>query len=290
MLVCFLFVISRICSTSALLSFSCRPRTTPQSFRASRKLFCAKTEQQLLNEDSSWDALDRLLRKQEPSNERTAFDEVISGRGNAHVNAHIRLFDAPENFKPEITLYRDAWCPYCERVWLLLEEKRVPYNVVTVPMSCYGDKPTEFFQLSPSGNIPVALIQGRVVLESKDIMMDIERTFTEGYRRLLPHEDDVAGAARVVSLLALERRTFNAWLLWINCVATVPFKKDMDERLLEIDTELAKATDGGPFFFGAEPSLVDCVFAPFLERMAASLPYYKGFLARCERYPNLLRW
>ena len=120
--------------------------------------------------------------------------------------------------------------------------------------------------------------------------MDIEKAFTDGYRRLLPNEDDIAGNERVTTLLALERRTFNAWLLWINCVATVPFKKDMDERLLEIDTELAKAADSGPFFFGAEPSLVDCVFAPFLERMAASLPYYKGVAARSERYPNLLRW
>ena len=282
-LVCFLFVIG---STSALLS-SPRSRTNnAQGFSAS------KLSYETMSKDISWDTLDSLLRKQEPSIERTAFDVVTSGRGNANVNARIRLFDAPENFKPEITLYRDAsaWCPYCERVWLLLEEKRVPYNVVTVPMSCYGDKPTEFFQLSPSGNIPVAMIQGRVILESKDIMMDIEKTFTDGYRRLLPKGDDVAGEARVASLLALERRTFNAWLLWINCVATVPFKKDMDERLLEIDTELAKATDGGPFFFGAEPSLVDCVFAPFLERMAASLPYYKGFAARGERYPNLLRW
>jgi len=282
-----LYFLSNINHASALHT-SRYPRIA-QRFKTSRR-FCTTSAHQLLHNDNSWDALDSLLRKQEPSAERIAFDVVTSGRGNAHVNARIRLFDAPENFEPSITLYRDsaAWCPYCERVWLFLEEKRIPYNVVTVPMSCYGDKPTEFLQLSPRGNIPVAMIQDRVVLESKDIMMDIEKTFTNGCRRLLPQEDDVAGTARVTSLLALERRTFNAWLLWINCVATVPFKKDMDERLLEIDTELANA--GGPFFFGTEPSLVDCVFAPFLERMAASLPYYKGFVARGERYPNLLRW
>ena len=35
---------------------------------------------------------------------------------------------------------------------------------------------------------------------------------------------------------------------------------------------------------GSELSMVDIMFAPFLERMAASLPYYKGFLVRDKRY------
>ena len=36
-----------------------------------------------------------------------------------------------EGFQPEVTLYRDTagWCPYCQKVWLLLEEKQIPYKV-----------------------------------------------------------------------------------------------------------------------------------------------------------------
>lgn len=41
---------------------------------------------------------------------------------------------------------------------------------------------------------------------------------------------------------------------------------------------------------GSELALVDIMFAPFLERMAASLPYYKGFVVRTDRFPCLLRW
>ena len=30
-----------------------------------------------------------------------------------------------------VTLFRDhhAWCPYCQKVWLFLEEKQIPYKV-----------------------------------------------------------------------------------------------------------------------------------------------------------------
>ena len=62
----------------------------------------------------------------------------------------------------------------------------------------------------------------------------------------------------------------------------------MDSLLKEVDRELSLTE--GPYFLGMELSLVDIMFVPFLERMAASLPYYKGFESRSERYPHLLKW
>ena len=37
-----------------------------------------------------------------------------------------------------MTLFRDnhAWCPYCQKVWLWLEEKQVPYKIAKVTMFC----------------------------------------------------------------------------------------------------------------------------------------------------------
>lgn len=47
--------------------------------------------------------------------------------------------------------------------------------------------------------------------------------------------------------------------------------------------ESALDGEGGPFFLGKELSLVDIVFAPFLERIVASIPYYKGEQLRGSR-------
>ena len=46
----------------------------------------------------------------------------------------------------------------------------------------------------------------------------------------------------------------------------------------------------GPFFLESF-SVVDCLFAPFLERMSASLFYYKGFTVRdSSRFPGVCAW
>ena len=65
--------------------------------------------------------------------------------GAASAQANLRLFGHHEK-DVRVTLFRDhhAWCPYCQKVWLWLEERRVPYRVRKVTMFCYGEKETWF--------------------------------------------------------------------------------------------------------------------------------------------------
>ena len=92
----------------------------------------------------SWAELARLAGAQTP-----ALDPVL---GPTNSQATLRLFGQPEE-SVGLTLYRDhhAWCPYCQKVWLWLEERQVPYRVKKVTMFCYGNKEPWYRDICPSG-------------------------------------------------------------------------------------------------------------------------------------------
>ena len=59
----------------------------------------------------------------------------VNGINNSYAN--LRLFGHREN-DVLVTLYRDrhSWCPYCQKIWLWLEYKRIPYRVKKINMFC----------------------------------------------------------------------------------------------------------------------------------------------------------
>lgn len=215
-----------------------------------------------------------------------------------------RLPDATERiFEPDtapaLVLYRDnsAWCPYCERVWLQLEEKRVSYAVRKINMRCYGPKPEWFTRMVPSGLLPVVELDGRVVTESLDIMMLLERRFPD--RAPLLPSAATPEAAAVDEFLRLERALVGTWLASLRGgsgwgglgggSSDAAFQSALDK----VDAALRRFP-AGPYFLGARFSLLDAVYAPFLERIAAGTPYWQGFPVRggsgSARWPALGKW
>lgn len=238
----------------------------------------------------SWQDIRGTLEEDMTPNEREFRSNLEYGYGDGSPLHKLRLYSP--NTKPEddvaVTFYRDSasWCPYCQKVWIALEEKRIPYRVEKINMRCYGDKPREFLRLQPSGNIPVARIHGKVYGQSNDILYALEEDFPK-HKSLRP---PVEQQARAQSLLRLERELFSAWMHWLTGSASS--KATFLEVLNRVEQELQKR---GPFFLGDEITLVDVMFAPFLERMAASLCYYKGFVLRVPQgsatnFPGVNRW
>merc|ERR1711997_358862 len=99
--------------------------------------------------------------------------------------ARLRLFGQPES-SVRVTLYRDhhAWCPYCQKVWLWLEEKRVPYKVKKVTMFCYGEKESWYKKICPSGMLPALELDGKLITESDYILAALEMQFGPLYAKL----------------------------------------------------------------------------------------------------------
>lgn len=249
----------------------------------------------------SWDEIGAMLPDAERSLERIR----ASGRGPTDVAADLRLFDAAEGEQTRVVLWRDqsAWCPYCHKVMLQLEEKRVPYAVRRSPMKCYAggelQKPAEFLALNKAGTLPAALIDGEPYLDSASILLAVESRFPE-YPSLMPRTEAARRAYDTAS--TLERTFSNAWLVWLTTPPWLPGEarraKDFTDSLDAIETHLQSMSRGsgsgdeaGPYLLGATFSLADVNLAPFMERAAASVPFYRGLLVRTGgRWPSLERW
>merc|ERR1712176_622115 len=182
-----------------------------------------------------------------------------------------------------VTLYRDnhAWCPYCQKIWLWLEEKKVPYRIEKVTMFCYGEKEAWYKQKVPSGMLPALELDGRLYTESDVILSELEDVFGPLYKGMT----DPA----VVPLRRLESVLFGAWCNWL-CRQHWPAFQEKSaqkefERAVAMVEEALALTPGD--FFLEKPSTADVVFTPYIERMSASLFYYKGYVLRCpEKNPN----
>jgi len=195
----------------------------------------------------------------------------------------LRLFGAPDTTKPEVTLFRDnhAWCPYCQKIWMFLEEKKIPYQIRKVTMFCYGKKESWYTDIVPRGMLPALELKGKIITESDDILMELEKC----YGPLGPH------LRQVQEHRILERNLFRAWCQWLCYPARSPKEEGkgrlmFEQPLTEVDKALGMTP--GPYFL-EEFSIVDCIFIPYLERMVASLYYYKAYDIKANA-PNVARW
>mmetsp|Transcript_29362 Transcript_29362/g.90780 ORF Transcript_29362/g.90780 Transcript_29362/m.90780 type:complete len:408 (-) Transcript_29362:59-1282(-) len=208
--------------------------------------------------------------------------------GACSAQSRLRLFGRSES-DVRVVLYRDhhAWCPYCQKVWLWLELSKVPYRVEKVTMFCYGEKERWYKKLCPSGMLPALTLDGSLITESDVVLERLEAAFS-------PLGGKAMRARDVVPLRRLERHLFGAWCEWL----CRPARSEADERRARSQFEAAAdavedalAATPGPFFLGNEISTGDVVFVPYVERMSASLFYYKGFQLRdATARPRLCAW
>jgi glutathione S-transferase len=206
----------------------------------------------------------------------------INGQTNSQ--ATLRLFDRSES-EARVTLYRDnhAWCPYCQKIWLWLEEKQIPYRIEKVTMFCYGEKESWYKRIVPSGMLPALKLDDRIITESDDILIALERAFGVLNQGMTDPQ--------VLPLRQLERLLFRAWCNWLCRPAnSVREEQHNREQFLKTVITIEQALASTPSdYFLAEFGTVDVIFTPYVERMNASLYYYKGYSLR-EENPRFGAW
>ena len=229
----------------------------------------------------SWEELSRLSPKEL---------DRIDGPTNSY--SLLRLFGSPKE-SVRVTLYRDhhAWCPYCQKVWLWLEWKRVPYRIKKVTMRCYGQKEDWYLRKVPSGMLPALELDNRLITESDEILLALEKTFGPLGSPL--------ESPRSLMYRRLERKLFQAWCIWLCKPSLTNYqdhrrKNQFQEVARQFEKELLTNSDAwldpvNKNTSNCIPGSCDVIFIPYLERMNASLAYYKGFNLRKE-HPAINTW
>tara|TARA_Y100000589_G_scaffold319658_1_gene348507 strand:+ start:278 stop:1507 length:1230 start_codon:yes stop_codon:yes gene_type:complete len=219
-------------------------------------------------------------------------EEIDKVNGETNSYTDLRLFGHDEK-DAKLIFYRDrhAWCPYCQKIWLWLEQKKIPYRVKKINMYCYGKKENWFLNKVGSGKLPAIELDGQVVTESDDILYFLERVY------------GVLGSSissqKLLNPRKIERNIFRAWCEWL-CRDNYIFsnkssrKKNLYMNLKMLEDLLSNSKTGfidpnlessGEINMGTG----DIVFIPYIERLNASLCYYKGFSLR-EEFPLINNW
>jgi len=229
----------------------------------------------------SWEELSKLS--------IVEFDRI---NGDTNSYSEIRLFNYSEK-ETELTLYRDrhAWCPYCQKIWLWLELKRIPYKIKKINMFCYGKKEDWYLQKVNSGKLPAIEFKGQIVTESDSIIDFLEKEYGSLGSPIF--------STKLKEIRIIEREIFRHWCEWL-CRENIIFKNNSSKKaklkqsLKKLEDQIANSSTGfldpiGDNANNIKPGTGDIIFIPYLERLNASLCYYKGFSLR-EEFPNINKW
>ena len=166
-----------------------------------------------------------------------------------------------------------------------MRAKDVEFEVTFINL---WDKPDWFLKISPHGKVPVLKVDEEILFESNAIAEFLDETLSP---RLHPED-------------AIERARNRAWTDFVpafssalNGIYYTKTREEMEEGLakapkaverLEEALTRQRGRNNGPYFNGPELSLVDCAYAPFLQRFLIAEGYLKTGLL--DGFPLVKAW
>ncbi|MCH8055697.1 MAG: glutathione S-transferase family protein [Deltaproteobacteria bacterium] len=196
-----------------------------------------------------------------------------------------------------IKLYDFSSSPNCQRVKVVLEEKKLPYETVPIDLKKGEQKKSDFLKLNPHGKVPVMIDGTAILYESCIINEYLEEKYPES--PLMPR--DPAKRARIRILIDFGISQLNPPYQKIrqelmknekerNQETIETSKKELQNLLQRLDREI-----GDRPFLAGELSLLDAALIPRFLRMegmgvlpAPSLPKLGGWLQRMKDRPSVI--
>lgn len=183
----------------------------------------------------------------------------------------------------QIKLFSARACPFAHRTRLVLAHKQLPFELVEIDLK---NKPTWFdAKVSGYGKVPAIEHAGHQLWESAVVNEYLDEVFPEP--ALLPDDPAQRAHARIYIDYA-NTRFVNSFGKLLRLPADGDEKAARSELSEALSFIEAKLSADGPYFLGAQPSLVDFAFYPWFERWPA-LEQLRNFPLPTE-LTRLARW
>ncbi|XP_069700911.1 pyrimidodiazepine synthase-like [Periplaneta americana] len=192
----------------------------------------------------------------------------------------------PPFTKGKLRLYSMRFCPYAERIHLVLDAKHIPHDVVNINLM---QKPDWFLERNPLGKVPaIETEDGRCLYESLIVADYLDEQFPDSPL----HSGDPAQKAQ--DRICLELFSKVTQLVF----RTIMDADNREQHFSDLQTELDRfekelSSRGTPFFAGSGgPGMLDYMLWPWFERVAALgvLADQKLSLPNKEKHAKLVQW
>ncbi|KPI44254.1 Glutathione S-transferase omega-1 [Cyphellophora attinorum] len=190
---------------------------------------------------------------------------------------------AHENAQAEHVLYSGWFCPFVQRAWIVLEEKKIPYRYKEI--NPYHKEPS-FLALNPRGLVPTLgcpTPSGEEPLIESNIICDyLDDTFPD--KAPLYPSDAYTKAKLRVSIDFVTSRIIPAYHRFLQHTPDKAYSLEdaRKEFLGHLLTWIKDADPTGPYFAGKEFGMGDVVMAPWALRLWVFDHFKEGGLGMPE--------
>ena len=171
--------------------------------------------------------------------------------------------------------FYNAWfCPFAQRAWIALLEKKVEFQYVE--QDPYNKTP-EWLAINPRGLVPVIVHKGKSVYESMVCIEYVDEEWSTG-SNLLPSDPYQRARARILCDHISKKVIPPFYQILMKKVEKErdSAKKNLVAALCELFSDFDDSK--GAYFGGKSLGIVDMMLFPFAYRFSLILPHYRNFV------------